>query len=465
MRFVRISTLARTLRLLSVLPLTVLTMTSCDGDDPTEPTDPTATISSPSPGLTEFEGTAVQLAGSATDPQDGILAGPSLRWSSSIDGDLGTGSTLEISDFSVGIHTVVLSAVDSDGHVGRASVSLAIQELDFLDGTPDDPQIAIIVSTLANSLRMVQLGDQREYRDIPLGASSAVTPTGVSIQGEKAAVPLGNAASVALIDLRSRQIEGYFLFASGNTTGSAFVGADVLLLANQETDQVGRVTLDQASQSVTETVDLAPFPTAVVPVSDSLALVISSNLDDSYMPDGDGVVTALDPRTMTVLGTVRTGGTNPQYGALGPDGRLYVVNTGDYVSPSSLAVIEPQALALETLVGGFPSGSGHVHVDPEGRVHVSGFFFGTVIWDSVTESFIKGPEDPVCAPLSGGGCRGAMSSYRGTDGALYQAFFGSPSQGLPAWIFLYDPVTYTLADSIAPGLGPADVQVHSFRPG
>ncbi len=446
--------------------LILLAITACGDEAPTAPAGPaapTAVISSPASGLAIDEGTPVRLAGTGTDPQDGTLADAALAWSSSIDGALGTGSSLEVASPSVGVHTIMLTAMDSDGNTGAASVSVLVEALEFLDGTVGDAQVGIVVNSLGNAIRLFQLGAPDERRDIALGASSAVTPTGVAIRGQTAVVPLGNAASVAVIDLRTRQIDGFYLFESGNATGSAFVDDGTVLAANQETDQVGRFMLEQAGNAIGDLVSVAPFPTAIVPYADSLAFVISANLDDNYAPAGEGVVTAIDPRTMTVTAEIETGGTNAQFGALGPDGMLYVMNTGDYVTASTLAIIDPGSLARVEVAGGFPAGSGHVHVSEGGTLFVSAFFAGTVAWDTGTGSFVRDGTSPICAPLEGGGCRGAFAAHTAADGSLYQTFFGSPSMDLPPQIFRYAPGTYALADSIDSGSGPVGLEIRSFR--
>ena len=174
-------------------------------------------------------------------------------------------------------------------------------------------------------------------------------------------------------------------------------------------------------------------------------------------------MTAIDPGTMSVSGTVGTGGTNPQFGAIGPDGMLYVMNTGDYVNPSTLAVIDPWELELIEVVGGFPAGSGHVHVSGDGTLYASAFSAGTVAWSTATKAFVRGPSDPICAPLDGGGCRGAFAAHTAADGSLYQTFFGSTRQGLPPWVFRYEPGSYALADSIDAGSGPVGLEIRSFR--
>ena len=453
--------LSRSVR--SFLPFAVLLLVAACDEDLTGPEAPVVTIVAPVAGASASEGVSLRLEGTATDPQDGAIAASSLVWSSSIDGSLGTGAAVDVEAPSVGLHTITLTATDIDGNQSTATVSVAVVELDFLDGVVGDARIGVIVNSLGNALRLFQVGDPSDARDIPLGASSAVTAGGVSVRGERAAVPLGNAASVALIDLRSQQIQSFYLFASGNATGSAFTDANTVLAANQTTDQVGRFTVGQSSNQIADLVSVTPFPNDVIAVSSTLALIVSANLDDSFAPIGDGVVTAIDPSTMTVLGTVSTGGTNPQFGALGPDGLLYVPNTGDYVSPSSLAIIDPQTMTRVDLVDGFGAGSSAVHVDGAGRVLVSGFFFGTTVWDSGTRAFLRGPGDPICAPLAGGGCRGAFSATTADDGTVFQTFFGSASQGLDPWVFQYAPGSYELVDSIASGLGPVEVEIHSFR--
>jgi hypothetical protein len=410
-----------------------------------------------------MEGTTLHVAGSASDPQDGLLPEESLAWTSSVDGAICTGSSCDVDSPSVGVHTITLVAIDSDGNRGTASVSVVVEELDFLDGTVANPEIGLVVSSLENGLRLFQVGDPAQVRDIALGASSAVTATGLSIRGETAAVPLGNAASVAIIDLRSRNVEGFYLFPSGNATGSDFVNHETVLVANQETDEVGKFTLGRGGGAITETVSVTQFPTDVITISETLVAVVSSNLDDSYAPAGEGMVTAIDPTSMAVTGTVTTGGENPQFGALGPDGLLYVPNTGNYVDPSTMAVIDPRTMTLIDLVEGLAPGSGAVHVDESGLVYVSGFLFGTTVWDSSSEVFLRGPGNSVCATVPGGWCRGASSAFSGADGALYQTFFGSPGEGLAPWIFKYSPGSFELVDSIPSGQGPIGIQLHTFR--
>jgi hypothetical protein len=331
----------------------------------------------------------------------------------------------------------------------------------FIEGTEEDGQIGFVVETLSNTVHLFQLGAPDVTRDIPLGASSAVTATGLAIRGNLLAVPLGNAASVAVIDALTQRVDRFFLFESGNATGSAFVDDQTLLVANTLTSEVGRVTMSQESGQITELVDVAPSPTDIETAA-GRALVVSSNLDENFLPIGDGVVTALDPTTLSVLGSVETGGENSQASAVGPDGLLYVVNTNDYVNPATLAIIDPATLERIDVVEDVGVGAGAITVDQDGLAYISGFFLGTVVFDTATRTFVRGPANPVCAPLAGGGCRGAFDAEADESGRVYQTFFGDSFNGLPPWVFVYESGSLALVDSVPAGGGPTAIRIRTF---
>jgi hypothetical protein len=125
-----------------------VTLTGTDSDDLSDSTTvsisvledtnqaPTATISSPSSGASFDAGEAVGFSGSASDPEDGALTGGALVWTSSRDGQIGTGTSFSKADLSVGNHTIRLIATDSDGAKDTASVSIAV-------ATRPDPTVTI----------------------------------------------------------------------------------------------------------------------------------------------------------------------------------------------------------------------------------------------------------------------------------------------------------------------------------
>ena len=87
---------------------------------------PTATILAPANGSTYIDNDPVTLEGEATDPEDGLLGGGDLTWSSSIDGALGTGSPLTTTALSVGSHAVTLTATDDDGATGSDAITITV---------------------------------------------------------------------------------------------------------------------------------------------------------------------------------------------------------------------------------------------------------------------------------------------------------------------------------------------------
>jgi hypothetical protein len=86
---------------------------------------PQAFILSPDKDITLALGMPLWLQGYAYDLEDGILPDTALRWSSSRDGDLGTGSQV-LANLSPGEHVIALTATDSDGNVTTATVPVFV---------------------------------------------------------------------------------------------------------------------------------------------------------------------------------------------------------------------------------------------------------------------------------------------------------------------------------------------------
>jgi hypothetical protein len=79
----------------------------------------------PDRDITITPGTPLWLQGYAYDLEDGTLQDTALRWSSSRDGNLGTGSQVLVS-LSPGEHVITLTATDSDGNVTTATVRVYV---------------------------------------------------------------------------------------------------------------------------------------------------------------------------------------------------------------------------------------------------------------------------------------------------------------------------------------------------
>ena len=75
-------------------------------------TAPEVTIVSPQDGATFWQSQLVTLRADVYDPEEGALGGSNAVWTSSIDGELGTGTKLITVKLSTGSHTITVEATD-----------------------------------------------------------------------------------------------------------------------------------------------------------------------------------------------------------------------------------------------------------------------------------------------------------------------------------------------------------------
>ena len=110
-----------------------------DGGGPTDPPGgneaPSANINTPAEGATFAAGEAVLFQGFGTDPEDGAIPSADLSWSSDVSGHVGDGSAFNSSTLAEGSHVITLTATDSEGAEGTASVSVTIEAALVLDIT------------------------------------------------------------------------------------------------------------------------------------------------------------------------------------------------------------------------------------------------------------------------------------------------------------------------------------------
>ncbi|MCH8977947.1 MAG: S8 family serine peptidase [Armatimonadetes bacterium] len=105
-----------------------------------EPNDaPVVTITSPSDGATFASGASISFAGSASDTEDGNVTA-SLVWTSSIDGQIGTGASFS-AILSDGVHTITARATDTGSKSGSSSVSITV-------GNPPEEATTVSVTSI-----------------------------------------------------------------------------------------------------------------------------------------------------------------------------------------------------------------------------------------------------------------------------------------------------------------------------
>ena len=105
---------------------------------------PVVEITSPSDGATFDSGGEIQFTGTASDAEDEDLMA-SLAWTSSIDGQIGTGGSFSYV-LSAGNHTVTASVTDLGGRTGSASITVVVN--------PPAGQTVTVVSLTGSSYWM-----------------------------------------------------------------------------------------------------------------------------------------------------------------------------------------------------------------------------------------------------------------------------------------------------------------------
>jgi poly(3-hydroxybutyrate) depolymerase len=89
---------------------------------------PTVSITAPTDGrATVNQGQPVSLAGTATSASGTPLTDKSLTWSSDLQGALGTGATIRVSDLNPGVHTIAFRAIDKTFCSQSATVQVTVK--------------------------------------------------------------------------------------------------------------------------------------------------------------------------------------------------------------------------------------------------------------------------------------------------------------------------------------------------
>ncbi len=93
------------------------------------------TITNPLDGDVFENSDFIALSGTSTDPEDGILTGSMLTWTSGLDGEIGTGNVVITNSLSEGTHFVVLNGTNSRGDRETDSITFTVVDLTSSDNT------------------------------------------------------------------------------------------------------------------------------------------------------------------------------------------------------------------------------------------------------------------------------------------------------------------------------------------
>jgi hypothetical protein len=112
-------------------------------------TAPVAQITSPAPDSVFATNNRITFTGRSSDDEDGELSGKSLVWHSDVDGPIGEGAHFDSDPLSEGRHQIKLTAIDSEGATGTASIAITIDPLGLqvISSSPENDEAGVALNS------------------------------------------------------------------------------------------------------------------------------------------------------------------------------------------------------------------------------------------------------------------------------------------------------------------------------
>ena len=264
---------------------------------------------------------------------------------------------------------------------------------------PDPKEVLLAVNSTANTLSIVPVDAPSSAFHVSLGGTTP-TPVGVSAREGIAIVPLGLDNAVTVVDLRTASvIRTIPLPENSGATGSAIVDDSIAYVGNPNINSVSRVNY---LTGVTSEVPVGVYPSGLI-FTRGKVFVLNGNLDETFSPAGPSWLTVVDPATNAVASGVDsiplTGEGNASFGAVGSDGLLYVMNTGNFFSGEGrLSVVDPLARTEVASFAGFGTGPGNVAADADSRIFVSSYSEGVMEFNLDSNKVVRGAGQGVPIP-------------------------------------------------------------------
>jgi hypothetical protein len=279
-----------------------------------------------------------------------------------------------------------------------AAVAAGLACADTNAPLPDPQEVLLAVNSTANTLSIVPVDDPDAAVQVQLGGTTP-TPVGVSARKAVALVPLGVDNAVAVVDLRAAKVALTIpLPENSGATGSVIVDDSIGYVANPNLNTISRVNY---LTGATSEVPVGKYPQGFI-FTRGKVFVLNGNLE-SFKVAGPSWMTVVDPTTSALDAggdsIPLTGEGNAGFGVVGPDGLMYVMNTGDYFSGEGrLSVVDPLARKELASHAGFGTGPGNVASDAGSRILVSSFSEGVMEFDLDSNKVVLGAGEGIDIP-------------------------------------------------------------------
>ncbi|HSF17945.1 MAG TPA: hypothetical protein VLK65_20575 [Vicinamibacteria bacterium] len=312
-------------------------------------TAPTVTITAPANGSVFEFAQNVTFSGTATDPQQGNLT-PSLSWSSSLNGNIGSGGSFSTTTLFSGTHTITAKVTDNGYLTGTAQITITVNPNTppsvsifapsdgsvfpvgtsiFFDGSASDAQqgnLSGIMVWTSDIQGLLGTGASFSKMDLSAGLHTIIasvtdnggatstdsTEIGVSVAGNvppRVTIVSPENAST-FVETESVQFQGTATdFEDGNLTASLFWTSS----RDGPIGNGGSFTIDDLSlgthtvtASVTDSGGLNRQSQVQLIVSDSVVIVGAGDIADCSSQDDEATANLID----NISGTVVTFGDN-----------------------------------------------------------------------------------------------------------------------------------------------------------
>lgn len=251
-------------------------------------------------------------------------------------------------------------------------------------------EAAVVINSKERSLTVIPVDDAAGAFTVGVGAEG--TPVSVAARGNVAVVPLGTYPFAAVVDLRTRAVAHTVALPQGSgASGVAFLNDSIALVGNPALNSVSPVNVRRGTVG-------APIATGVYPSTivahGGRAYVLNAQLEN-WAPARPGTITVIDGSLKTV-GTIQLSGLNPGSAAFGPDGRLFVVNSGKWgANNGSLSVVDVSQMRETSHHPGLGNFPGSVAVARDGAVMVGVYGLGILSWDPTSRTLTRGLDNPI----------------------------------------------------------------------
>lgn len=275
-----------------------------------------------------------------------------------------------------------------------------------------------VVNGLAESVSRIDVSENRVWNNV---FTTDNVPQQIRIKGDSLYVLNSVSSTLQIFNLSSGQeVKKIDLGTSKNPWDFTFCkSSGKIFVSNLMANSVSVV--DVASGSVLDSIGVGISPEGIF-AANGRVYVTNTAYDASTYSYGQGTVYVIDAAAHTVTDSILTP-TNPQSIAVGPNGRLHVVCTGNFWNiPGVVVVVNPVTNSIvDTIaVGGTPSG---ITITSDGLAYLGAggwTDYGHVLkYDAVNDTVIRSDAHPI---LAGKGVMGVLAD---NAGHVFAAAFGN----------------------------------------